>query len=202
MVADQEQELYSSRPASPQYFMDSLFWRLNGAEALIVAQKFTAVEGKYWGKTYVNIPKLAVPRVLRLWSSEPFYIAWETVYVGDPPSDPTVIPMPALIEAFLNFGVVGVVVVMFILGWIYRRVDLLMPVLRNSDLGVGVYAYFVWQFLNIEHNISDTLVPPLKTIFLVVVLAWIYRGGVTKRKVPGNVEPDGHSVDSPNKQSA
>lgn len=197
VAGSESRDLYASGEKSAGEYMDALFWRMNGAEGLIVAQKYIGEEGYAFGQTYVNIARLSVPRVLRFWSSEPYFIPWETAYVGHAPSNWTTVPMPALIEAFLNFGVVGVVVVMFVMGWLYKRIDLMGGLLRSSDIGVGIFAYLAWRLLNIEHNLFDTLLPPVKTLFVLVILAWIFQGFVKAKAATLGAPPAGDSTAPP-----
>ncbi len=174
IVPGEAREVYSVQHLNLRYFGDQMFQRLNGAEALIVAEKLTPPGSYYWGATYLNVAKLAVPRLLRFWSSEAFYIPWETDYVGKASMDPTVVPMPMLIEAFLNFGIVGVLVVMGLTGWAYRFVDSFGAVCSTSALGIGTYAYVVWKLADVELNLFGIFLTPLKAVLLLLFLVWVW----------------------------
>lgn len=145
--------------------------RLLGAEAAAVAVRGASNHSLYLGKTYENIPVFLVPAILRS-GAQPFYIPWETQYVGLSPTNPTVIPMPAIVEAYLNFDIPGVVLVMLIMGLVTRQVDLITRdsvVARHAPL-IGFWCYCAYQMLNIEQNLFIVVVPLLKlgAVFLLI----------------------------------
>jgi hypothetical protein len=95
-------------------------------------------------------------------------------YVGFAPSNYTVVPLPALVEAYLNFGVIGVWLVMLLLGILYRHLDSWVTDLGRSPLAVGLFAYVVWHLLNIEQNLFLIMLPTIKTVVLVLIATWVY----------------------------
>jgi hypothetical protein len=155
-------------------YIDPLFERLNGAEALAVAEKYLPKFNYEGGKTYWNLVRLSVPRILRGEDAEPDYINWAADYAGLNPSNPTVIPLPALVEAYLNFGIAGVVVVMFLLGVLYRYADLFTATFRNYPMAIGISMFMIWRFMNIEHYLFILLPAVFKTLMVVLILSFVY----------------------------
>jgi len=160
-------------------YIDPFIERLNGAEALAVAEKYVPEYGYEWGGTYLNLLRLVVPRFLRLWSSDPYYINWAVNYVGLSRTNPTVIPMPAIVEAYVNFGIIGVWLVMFLFGLFYWYVDRFSVRFAERPIAIGLFAYVVWRCINIEHNLFIFLPAVLKMVAMVLVLCWIYQKAVS-----------------------
>jgi len=150
---------------------DGLFGRLTGAEALIVSEKEHLWVGRYRGITYLNILRLLVPRVLRPWSSTPPVIPWETEFVGFSADNLTVVPMPLIIEAYLNFGVLGLMFPMLFLGAMYKKIDGLASLAARAPVMTGVLAYSMWRLSNIEHNFYIMTGPVVKMMAVVFLLA-------------------------------
>jgi hypothetical protein len=169
-----------------RFFLDPFFIRLDGVEALAVSEKYLPTEGHAWGATYGNILTLAVPRVVRPWPSVPTYIPFETEYVGFASTNFTVVPMPAIVEAYLNFDLAGVVLVMFLLGLIYARIDALASGGDLTPLAAGLLAYAGWKMLDIETNVFIVFLPMIKVILVVFAIGAVYR--VFSR--PSSVRPD------------
>ncbi|HEX8847962.1 MAG TPA: hypothetical protein VF761_00345 [Gemmatimonadaceae bacterium] len=111
----------------------------------------------YWGgHTYLSLVGLAVPRVL--WPNKPtktlgqdfghrysFIETWDTS---------TSINVPFLIEFYMNFGMTGVLVGMFITGMIYRILDSLLNVPGQSILRSLASLAILMPLLNIESDFS------------------------------------------------
>ena len=169
-------------------YVDPLFERLNGAEALAVAEKYLPKFDYEGGRTYWNLVRLSIPRVLRGEQTEPDYINWAVDYVGLAPSNPTVIPLPALVEAYLNFGIAGVVFVMFLLGVLYRNADLFTTTFCRYPLAVGISMYLIWRFMNIEHYLFILLPAVLKTLIVVFILSFLYSRLFKTRQVLDDTE--------------
>lgn len=174
----------SSDVGGVRFFLDPFFMRLDGVEALAVSDKYLPQEGHAWGATYGNILTLAVPRIMRPWSSVPSYIPFETEYVGFASSNFTVVPMPAIVEAYLNFDLPGVVLVMFLLGLLYARIDGLASIAEVSPFAAGLLAYAGWKMLDIETNVFIVFLPMIKVILLVFAIGFIYRAFTSKSKLP------------------
>jgi hypothetical protein len=165
---------YSSTNSELRSFADPFFERLNGSEALAVTEKYAPRLGYEGGKTYANLFLLLLPRQLRPGSGQPYYINWAVDYVGLAPSNPTVIPMPAIVEGFVNFGVVGVIIVMLLLGLLYGLFDWFLQVFGRNPMATGLFAYAVWRSMNIEHNLFIYLPALVKTVAVVLALCWVY----------------------------
>jgi hypothetical protein len=164
----------SSRQDTGASILDQFFERLNGAESLAVAEKYLPQLGLERGRTYLNLFTLSVPRVLRFGYDQPIYINWAVDYVGLAPTNPTVIPMPALVEAFLNFSTIGVLVIMFLLGILYSFVDSFSLLASKYAMATGILAYAVWRLANIEQNLFIVLPALAKTIIVVLIICWLY----------------------------
>ena len=164
-------------------FSDPVAIRMVGAEAVAVASKYQPMYGYEGGKTYLNLVSLSLPRVLRPGTGQPTYIEWPTKYVGFTRTNPTVMPVPAAVEAFLSFGTLGVCVVMFLLGVLYRYVDSLSALAGRSAMSAGVFAYIVWRLLNIEHYLFIVLPAVAKTVVVLLVLLWLKQKLTGRRRV-------------------
>jgi hypothetical protein len=69
----------------------------------------------------------------------------------------TVVQLPQLVEAYINFGASGIVLVMFIIGVIYRAVEGLF-VHRTMGFGAVVCSALVLgQWFAIDHTFSQTI---------------------------------------------
>jgi hypothetical protein len=176
----------SADVGAARFFLDPFFIRLDGVEALAVSEKYLPQQGHAWGATYGNIFALAVPRVIRPWSSAPSYIPFETEYVGFASTNFTVVPMPAIVEAYLNFDLPGVVFVMFLLGLIYARIDALASAADVPPFAAGLLAYAGWKMLDIETNVFIVFLPMIKVILVVFAIGAVYR--VFSR--PASLRPD------------
>lgn len=153
---------------------DPLLSRLDGPEALAVAEEHLPEQGLVLGRTYENLALFAVPRILRPWNVEPYYVGWETQYVGNKSYELSVVPMPAIVEAFLNFGWLGVIVVMALLGRLYRFIDSFIEVATRTPLLIGLFSYTCWKMVNIEQNVFIIILPTAKVIGAVVALAVVW----------------------------
>jgi hypothetical protein len=164
----------SNTGIGPRYFLDPLFLRLDGVESLAVSDKYLPQEGHALGSTYGNLVTLAVPHIFR-GTDQPTYIPWETAYVGFPPAGFTVVPMPAIVEAYLNFDVPGVAVVMFLLGVLYARIDRLAFRPSVTPFAAGLLAYAGWKMLDVEQNLFIVLLPLAKVVAVILALGLLIR---------------------------
>lgn len=176
--------------------IDPLFLRLNGAEAVTVAEKYLPEEGMAKGTTYINLFSLAIPKVIRPWSTNVNYIdSWPTAYVGEPSSSFTVFPLPFLVEAYLNFDIFGVILIMFMMGVFYRYIDSFSEAASRFAFLAGFLAYASWRLANVEHHLFILVSPFLKTGFAVAAVAWMWlfiNGKFAKRQSPKKVTPQPH----------
>lgn len=99
----------------------------------------------YWGgETYYPLLFKPIPRII--WPDKPEEVTGHTFgqrYGYSSPADPdTSINFAQLIEQYANFGVVGVVIGMFVIGMIYR---LLLSMFVHPEMGLGalVAAVFI-----------------------------------------------------------
>lgn len=153
---------------------DPFFERMNLAESVAVAEKYLPDEGHEIGRSYVNVLSLLVPRLLRFWFSGPYYINWAVNYVGVAPSNLTVFPLPTLVEAYLNFDVPGVVIVMFAMGLLYRLVDSLTEYSAEHRILLALAIYLAWRLLDVEQSVFIVLPTVTKVVALVFVIGFIY----------------------------
>lgn len=156
-----------------QHFVFPVVERFNGAEALAVADKYEPAAGLQGWKDYANILELLLPSGLR-GHYQPRYIAWSTMYVGDSPNSLNVIPMPALVEAYVSFGWIGEVVVMGIFGALIGSLDILAQRWRNSAVHVALFCYVGWRLLDIEEQLFIVLIPIIKVGVTVASLAYLF----------------------------
>lgn len=168
------QGAYADPELDAKYFLDTFIVRLDGAESLAVAEKYLPRYGYEWGSTYFNLFLLTLPRVLRFGFNDLGYINWEQDYAGMPSYSLTVIPLPVLVEAYLNFGLVGVLSVMFLIGGFFRLIDVFL--LNNpSPLMAGLLLLVFWRMLDIETNLFIVLPALIKTVTVFLVFCWLAR---------------------------
>lgn len=146
--------------------------RLNGPDALAVASKYEPVYGLQGVGTYSNIISFMLPSIVRPFTHET-YLPWETKYVGEPLGGYNVIPVPAVVEAYLNFGVPGVAIVMALLGLCAAEVDTFGSIHRRSALAVALFAFVSVELLDIETSLFVIVIPIVKISAIVLVLAWL-----------------------------
>jgi O-antigen ligase len=82
--------------------------------------------------------------------------------------------MPAVVEAYLNGGLIGVVLVMGMFGVGLALFDQIVRRAATAPVALGVYAFAVWRLVNIEHNAFINLIPIIKVIALLVAIASVY----------------------------
>jgi hypothetical protein len=113
----------------------------------------------YWhGETYKTLPASIIPRVL--WPNKPsktlgqdFGHRYQIINDND---FNTSINLPLLVEFYINFGPVGVLMGMFLLGCIYRLLYLKVNVSGVGD-GVLLIGAFIFKgLINIESDFSLT----------------------------------------------
>lgn len=78
-------------------------------------------------------------------------------------------------EAYLNFDIPGVIVVMFLLGLLYARIDSLGMNGRAPPFAAGLLAYAGWKMLNIEQNLFIVVLPLVKVVLVLIAMGMLYR---------------------------
>lgn len=149
---------------------DAVFARLNGVEALVVAQKYYDLAPVERGKTYENLLWQLLPGAGRPAEWTPYYFDWAVTYAGLEPWNFTVIPVPAVVEAFLNFGWIGPPIVLGFFGAILALVDGLGVSLRAGSAAAGIAAYSLSKMANVEHYLFVSCVALIKLWVLIGML--------------------------------
>jgi len=147
--------------------------RMYGIEALSVAVKYSSVYGFHYGRSYVAALLRVVPRAVFPWKPAPYSMDFEERYIGRNPLDPTVIQVPQLVEAYLNFGLPGIILVMLLLGMLYKCIHLYFRA-HNSPFAIGPYGYILIKIIMVEHPIDTIYGGLLKTVILFAMTAsWV-----------------------------
>lgn len=104
-----------------------------------------------WGESYIDIPAQVVPRFL--WPDKPSSLMANVrlaIYFGlIDPSDPfsVSIAFGMIAESYVNFGLIGVGLLGFLFGTIFKRVSLLAQnVPQFSALGILMILLTAWSF--------------------------------------------------------
>ncbi len=157
-----EEATAEARTTGVRGAVDSVFLRLNGAEAIAVAEKDARVEPVDVGRSYLNLLWQAVPGLLRPTGWTPYYFDWTTKYVGFDPGNLTVIPVPAVVEAYLNFGWFGPPLVLAVVGALLAALDRAGRTSAAPTLGVALVVFSAVRLMNIEHYLFVACVAPMK----------------------------------------
>jgi hypothetical protein len=138
----------------------------------------------YWnGSTYSYLLITFVPRAV--WPQKPaaqqanddYAVAYHLLpleWVGR-----TMIGLPHLVEAFINFGRTGVPLVMAILGMVYGLLDRLFNHRRAGEGGAAIYAVLMIAVLSIESATAGVFGGLVQNAIVLFVILWplSVRGG-------------------------
>ncbi|HKV53601.1 MAG TPA: hypothetical protein VJN94_03070 [Candidatus Binataceae bacterium] len=144
----------------------------------------------YWrGATYYPILFKLVPRFL--YPDKPQEVTGQTFGhrygLLDAYNFQTSYNLPQLIESYINFGVGGVIIVMFLLGMLYRAVQ---GVLVHPRMGLGAVilgSYLCTGLLNIESAASFVIGVAVWTFVYVGLLNLVIQSGELHATPPGRV---------------
>ena len=136
----------------------------------------------YWmGKTYHTLLWTPIPRIIFPW--KPTNILGQDFghrYGFLHPSDYTTsFNMTQLVETYANFGVIGVIIGMFIIGIIYRA---LYEMLCHPKAGEGGFLIGLFIFMGLANIESDFSVVFGAVIYYIILLAIIMR--LIRRRSP------------------
>jgi len=126
------------------------------------------------GNTYSYLLYALVPRAL--WPSKPasqtanqfFGVAYnfqDQKSIGE-----TSIGIPHLIEAYVNFGTLGVLFVMMLIGMVYGAVDRLFNHLEAGEGAIVIYAVIMTTLWTIETGTAATFGAVIQTILFYVII--------------------------------
>jgi len=133
--------------------------RLNLITTFANVVEDTPVFIPYWhGYTYYPlftklIPRLLYPEKRQDDAGQAFPRRYGFLSSGD---FTTSYKLPQLVEAYLNFGIPGVLIIMFVIGAIYRITQEMFVHPKMGLGGVVAVGYIVTQWLDIEANFSLT----------------------------------------------
>lgn len=131
--------------------------RLDMMHLFAVVIYYTPNEIPFWqGETYYPLLTKPIPRILYPSKFvEDFGNEFGRRYNMIARNDTiTVVNLPQLVEAYANFGDIGVIVVMFVFGSIYR---LLAECFVNNRMGIGGFAgavFLLFPMIDTEHQAS------------------------------------------------
>ncbi len=135
--------------------------RFAGLDSLVAGVVFTPRIGFQWGATIWPAFVAPIPRIL--WPSKPsseYHLWFQYTYGGVPLSNPSRSAVMTLTDLYINWGVVGIAVGMFLLGkicaWLYQRyiaqgttistdrmliyLVILLPLIRVESTAGGIIA--------------------------------------------------------------
>lgn len=158
---------------------DAAASRSSNADLLAEVVRRTPAEVPFWnGETYLSLAGALVPRVL--WPDKPVKNLGQEFghrygYL-DATDRSTSINFPWLVEAFANFGSLGVVLVCLCIGAVYALLGHVVNVPGQSLWTTAAGIVAIMPLLNIESDLSLTFGGiPLVLAALWVVLRWIAR---------------------------
>ncbi|MGI8808083.1 MAG: hypothetical protein ACR2KK_09630 [Acidimicrobiales bacterium] len=148
---------------------------LNAFSVVVVATPKTV---PYWdGTTYKPLLSLAIPRVV--FSGKPrentgatFGHRYGLLAAND---DVTSYNLPVIIEFYANFGLVGVLIGMFLLGMLYRAIATFFARRMSSPASIAAAVYVLSGLLLIEVNLSLAIEQVAYRMIVVASLAWLTR---------------------------
>lgn len=153
--------------------------RAYGVDSLAAAVKFVPTTGFFYGQSYINALVQLVPRAVFPSRPSLFSVGFEYRFVGFPEELRTVVQVPLLTEAYLNGGLVGILIVMFLNGVLLRYLYLFLG-RSQCYTYVALYVFLLTQLILIEHSFVTIYVNSLVKGGIVNFLMafWIARGNV------------------------
>ncbi|MFA5976304.1 MAG: O-antigen polysaccharide polymerase Wzy [Elusimicrobiota bacterium] len=130
------------------------------------------------GKTYDYFIYTLIPRAI--WPKKPnAQVANEFFGVAYGLQDPasigtTSIGMPHLVESYVNFGALGVLFIMGILGMVYATMERLFNHENAGEGGIAIFAVILTSLINIETALAPSFGSILQSIIIyIVALRWV-----------------------------
>lgn len=149
--------------------------------------KLTPTKIPYWnGKSYSVLLWAPIPRVIFPWKpqmkmGQDFGHRYEFL---NPADHTTSYSLPQLVEMYINFGIPGILIGMFIIGLIYRFIYEMFSHPRSGEGGVLIGAFIFTRLLIIE---SDFSIVFGNIVYYIILLMFVNKLMQTKRpKVCGN----------------
>jgi hypothetical protein len=138
------------------------------------------------GKTYDYLFYALVPRFV--WPSKPgaqaanefFGVAYDFQTLES--VQYTSIGMPHLIECYVNFGALGVIVIMILIGMVYSAVERALNHEKAGEGGVALYATLMTSLWTIETATAPTFGALVQTTILYGAILWWLRFRPEKKK--------------------
>ena len=138
----------------------------------------TPSEVPYWGgETYSTLATSMIPRFL--WPGKPVKVLGQTFghrysYIHAS-NKSTAINLPIMVEFFVNFGSIGVLIGMAIVGFIYRLLDTLINRPGQSPLLSMIGVVILLPLLLIESDFSLVFGGLILTGFAFSIIWWQFR---------------------------
>ncbi|MFH1702701.1 MAG: hypothetical protein ABIB41_04595 [Nitrospirota bacterium] len=132
----------------------------------------------YWmGKTYLALPWTPIPRVIFPWKPEKtlgqeFGHRYSLLYLSD---YTTSYNFCQLIEMYANFGIIGVIIGMFIVGVIYRSLYEMLCHPKAGEGGLLIGLFIFMGLANIESDFSLVFGGVIYNIVLLVIINRLMR---------------------------
>lgn len=148
--------------------------RMAGLDPLIIL--IMRLDSYQMGKTLVPIFTIPIPRIL--WDNKPILstgYTFATQFLGWDPKYKSEAAITQMGEFYWNFGIVGIIVGMFLLGILYRSFYLYLIVKHRDSLSaLFLYTFCLLCLLNIEGNIAVVIGKLINTLITtILILFWI-----------------------------
>lgn len=156
---ESEKEAYIYYRFAPNDFFSSVLNEINE-------------KGYLWGETYFRESALIIPRFL--WPNKPDYNLEAESNIQKrynlPYYDTMITPIT---EAYSNFGMPGVILLMFLYGYFSKKYWLFIKKYKNDKLVFLIYIYFLYNFYSPEQSLVGGLFMALRSFISIFVLLFL-----------------------------
>lgn len=157
--------------------INTAFWsvcnRIGGIDSLIVLIK--RLECYKMGETIFPIFSFFVPRVL--WHSKPALSignVFAVEFLGWDPRYKSQAAVMQIGDLYWNFGIIGIIIGMFIFGVLYRSFYFYLIVRQKDSLiAIFFYVFCMLNFQNIEGNIAIVIAKLINTFIIIILILFI-----------------------------
>jgi hypothetical protein len=146
-----------------------------------------------WGKTYGYFKVAAVPRLL--WPDKPIaqeandWFGLTYGYLALSQVGQTMMGMPHLIEAYLNFGLLGVLPIMGAIGCVYALADKALNCPLLGEGGMAIAAVLLLSPNSIENSTASTFGSLVQSLLALTAILFLFRAPRQLKPFAWNVVP-------------
>jgi hypothetical protein len=172
--------------------LDTMGSRTNQLATVAWVMDLTPRPVPYWnGETYLSVFAALVPRAV--WPDKPEQDLGQQFGhrygLLDPQDTSTSYNFPMLAESYANFGWPGIILVMGLVGAIYRVIENAVTMRRDDYGGLVVGAFVLMQLVNMESDFSLVFGGVAQSLLFVYVIGKIMSGRSTARVSLAQVGP-------------